>query len=425
MRNTLVETDGTLLERRNTSAILTQGILFSIGIAFIDTNTVVPLFVERFTGHAELAGAAATLRLSTTLLTQFAVGLVVPRIRNLPRYLSLMMLAGYSLPLLIVPVLLASSSGPLLVAALLAVVALFWMADGAIVIAWYDLLGRTVSARGRGRVLGLLQLFGSIGSVASALAIKAILDSPSIPARTQYVLIFLTGGLLLLVSALAMLRARDHVRAPAPSGGLLLGLRRLPQIWRGSAGYRSVAAVQVLFTLATMCVPHLLLFSKDQFALPPWRVTWLIAVQVVGALAGGLAATLVAPRRGNAALVALFAGVGLAVPATGLVALLWLRDAPATWTLLLGLMFLSGVSGAAWIGFSGRTIDVLSPGDLPVGMAAVSLVSVPLSFAPWAAGILAARAGFAVLLTVCAVLAAGALAIAVLTRRAPGADAPR
>src|SRR5690349_9011254 len=118
--------------------MLAQGILFSIGIAFIDTNTVVPLFIERFTGRAELAGAAASLRLTTSLVTQFVVGMSVPRIRNLPRYIAVMMFAGYSLPFLMAPILMAGGSAPLVVGSLLAVVALLWVADGAIVIAWYD-----------------------------------------------------------------------------------------------------------------------------------------------------------------------------------------------------------------------------------------------------------------------------------------------
>jgi hypothetical protein len=112
-----------------------------------------------------------------------------------------------------------------------------------------------------------------------------------------------------------------------------------------------------------------------------------------------------------------FAGVALLVHAAGLAALVWLRDSPAAWPVLATLMFLSGVSAAAWIGFANRTIDILAPGDLPPGLAAVSLVSIPLSLAPWAAGLLAARAGFEVLLAGCAVLGAAALAAMILAPR--------
>jgi hypothetical protein len=378
--------------------------------------------VERFTGRAELAGAAASLRLTTSLVTQFVVGLSIPRIRNLPRYIAVMMFAGYSLPFLMVPVLMAGASPVLAVASLLGVIALLWVADGAIVIGWYDLVGRTLSGKGRASLLSNLQLFGSIGSFASAVLVKVILDATAMDPRIQYTLIFLCAGVFLVGGASMMLFTRDRVRQPAPAGGLLLSLRRLPAIWKGSARYRSVVAVQVLFALATMCIPHLILFCKDAFQLPPHRVTWLIGIQFAGALAGGLAGMIVAPRRGNAALVILFSAVALAVPAAAIVALLWLRDAPVTWLLVQAIMFLSGTAGAAWIGFANRTIDILPPGDLPPGMAAVSLVSVPLSLAPYGAGLLAGRAGFGVMLGLCAALAAAALVTAL--RVPPGGEQP-
>ncbi len=82
------------IARRNSRALLAQGILFFAGVAFLDANTVLPLFIERFSGRADLAGAAATIRQSAALLLQFGIGLAVPRIRSLPRYLAAVMMAG-------------------------------------------------------------------------------------------------------------------------------------------------------------------------------------------------------------------------------------------------------------------------------------------------------------------------------------------
>jgi MFS family permease len=403
--------------QRNAGLFLAQGILFFAGVAFIDSTTVLPLFIERFTGHAELAGAAAALRTAATLVLQFAIGLAVPRIRNLPRYLGSVMLAGYTLPALMVPLLLLTDRSSVLVTALLVIITLLWVADGAIVIAWYDLFGRTVPARGRGRILGFQQLFGGAASVLAALAIKLILDADRLGARVQYALVFLCAAVMLALSASTMLFTRDVERKIPPRGGIGRALRRIPGIWSTNGRYRALLVTQALFALATMCAPHLLLFAKNWFGLRPSEVTWLIGIQVAGSLAGGLAAAVVAPRWGNGVLVGIFAAVSAAIPCAALAAHLFLPGSPSAWPVLAGMMLLSGIGGAAWVGFGNRAIDILAPEDIPPGMAAVSLVSLPLSVAPYVAGLVAARTGYAALLWTCAALGVAALAVSLAAPR--------
>ncbi len=315
-----------------------------------------------------------------------------------------------------VPALLASQDSRLLVGSLLAVVALFWTADGAVVVAWYDLFGRTVPARSRGRILGFQQLFGGIGAVAAAFAIKLVLDARTLPVRTQYLLVFSAGGLILLASALCMLCTADVPRPSIARERLATTFRRIPRVLAGNARFRSLAAVQLAFTLSVMCVPHLIVFSKNAFALPPHLVTWLIGIQVAGTLAGGLAAALAAHRWGNDRLIVFFTASALGTSLCGLAAIAGMPGSQAAWPVLAVLVFLSGVTGASWTGFANRAIEVLAPEDLPVGLAAVSLLSFPLSFAPYLAGIAAGRLGYAALLGACAVLAAAALAVAAVSR---------
>jgi len=403
---------------RNRLAFALQGILFFTGFAFFDTSTVLPLFIGTFSDRLALVGAAVALRQVSTLLVQLLFGPAVVRVRHVPRYLAGLLFGSYSAPLLVAAVLLAGVPGQGAIPVLFAALAIQWICDGFLVVGYYDLLGRTLEPRDRGRVLGLQQFVGGAGAVAGALLVKGILDRTAMPAEIRFAVVFLLGGGILFLGALSFGLARDvpH-RRPQPEVHPLRHLREIPSVLRGNRPFALALLCQSLLTVAMAGAPYVLLMARDRLGLPDATVTLLLNIQVLGGVAGGVLMAVVAPRHGSRGAIRLFCLLVLAATLAGLSASAGgLPPLPALSVMALA----TGVGLASWTGFMAYFVDVAPPGRIPLHMACNSLVTLPLSVAALAGGFLVQLAGYTVLLALCA---AFALPAAVLSFRLPRPEA--
>ena len=134
--------------KRNYPAMLTEGIFFLMGFAFIDINAVIPVFIHSYTNSVFLAGLASTLYHASSFVMEILIGPYVKRIRNVPRYVSWLALLFRPLPLLMVPILFMNISPLIKVGSFLVMYALLRGGDGLIYISWGDLFDPTRSKKG-------------------------------------------------------------------------------------------------------------------------------------------------------------------------------------------------------------------------------------------------------------------------------------
>ena len=98
----------TQVRKRNFYALILEGTFFFSGLAFIDVNAVIPVFIYTYTQSLKLAGLATTINLAASVITQILLGPYVKSIRNMPRYMTTIMFIFRPLPLLMIPVLFRS-----------------------------------------------------------------------------------------------------------------------------------------------------------------------------------------------------------------------------------------------------------------------------------------------------------------------------
>ena len=394
---------------RNVRAFTVQGVLYFVGIAFFDTSTVLPLFLRTLSSNLALVGAAVALRSFATLIVQVLFGIAVVKIRHVPRYLSGMMFAGYSAPLLVAAGLLAGMRGSTAVVLLFVALAVQWICDGFIAIGYYDLLGRTLGPSDRGRAMGTMQFIGGAGAVGAALVIKVILDLEDVDPIARYTALFLCGGVVLFLSALSFATTRDlpH-RVPQTDYRPLRHLREIPGLLRANPVFVRALVCQVFLTLAMTVAPFVLLIARDQYHLADSLVTLLLGLQVSGSVFGGILVLYVSPRYGSHRSVQLFVLVLILGIASGLGAAAGLIPPfPALAMLALS----AGICAASWAGIMGYFVDVAEKGRIPLYMATNSLVMLPLAGAGLLGGVAADRFGFPVLLAVCLAFAIAALGL--------------
>lgn len=401
-------------------AFTLQGVFFFIGYCFFDVNTVIPVFIEAITGRVELAGIPSAIRQFSTLLVQILLGSCVVKVKNVPRYLSLCLLMGYSMPLLAAAALGSGLESTALLPVIFSGVAVMWICDGLVVIGYYDLLGRTVSAQNRGRVLGYQQLFGGIGAMGAAVLIKKILDRIDMELTERYIYIFTIGGCVLILGALSMFFTKDTEKRDAVQNySLRKELGKIPGCLKGSRSLRKVMLCQICFTGAMMLSPYILLLCRDRFGMPEQTVSTMLNFQVLGTLAGGGISAFLAPKFGNRFIVTVYCGLGLFCGLFGLLGIYGVGNRTIN---AFVMVVTSGIATASWAGFYNVMIDLSDVENTHVYMLINSIVTLPLSAAGLLAGQIVRHAGYTVLLAVSLVLAAGAMIASVDLLKEKDAD---
>ncbi len=403
----MIRTDLRAAPPRASMLFLLQGVLYFIGACFFDVNTVIPLFIASVTGKVELAGVAYTISKAAGLLFQVLVGTSVAGIRNVPRHVALYLGLAYAMPICLLLPLSLGVGGMAMAACTFLAVAVFWCADGAAIVAYYDLFGRTVSAQSRGKVLGLQQFLGSAGAIGGAIAVKAILDAQGLSFAHRYSLLFGIGGVIMLSSVLSIVFLHDHPdRVPQPVAHPFEQWRTMWACVRGNRAFLRVLACQVLFQISAMSAPYLLLMAREPLALPETTVSSLVSMQVFGALLGGGLVALISPRLGNRATTRLICAVSVLSALSGLLAVIGAAPAlPLTVLAVVG----SGVTAASWAAFINATIDVADEAHRPLYIVFTSLITLPVAFSGMLAGQIVKHWGYASMLAVC--LVTGLLAV--------------
>jgi MFS family permease len=382
--------------RKNNFLFLTvEGSLYFTGLAFIDANAVIPVFIFAYTHSLKLAGLATTVGLACSTVAQLLLGPYVKRIRNLPSYIVLMMFLFRPLPLVMIPVLFSRLDPTAVVLVFLGLYGLLFFGDGLVMVPWSDLFGRTILAGQRGRLLGFQQLAGGVGGLAAGFLIKYLLEYPGYSSATRYSILFSCSAVALTLSAAAMLPARDlpHTVTARPASNWHY-YAQLPASLAKSREFRRLVLVRVLSGVTNMVAPFLILFGQKTLGLDNNQVSTLVYVQIAGSLVGGLIWGQISSRHGNKYVILSAQLVGLLICATSLSCLL-LGPGHFPWIALWPLVLANGANMGSWLGSLNYTIDIIPEDERTVYLLLSSLIALPLTGLTFLAGFIAESAGFA------------------------------
>lgn len=384
----------THVRKRNFYALILEGSFFFTGLAFIDVNAVIPVFIYTYTQSLKLAGLATTINLAASVITQILLGPYVKSIRNMPRYMTTIMFIFRPLPLLMIPVLFSNWNPLLIVTVFLILYALLFFGDGLILVPWTDMFGRTILPEKRGKVLGLQQLFGGIGSLAAGFVIKSVLENTAYSDATRYSIIFSSATFLLILSSAAMLLTKDLPRPveskPAKNRHYYASL---PAYLKKNKAFRRVALIRILSSFTSMVAPFLILFGQGIFRLDVSQVSTLIYIQIAGGLLGGVIWSQISSRFGNKFVILTAQVTGLLIPVAALACFL-VKDLSLPWYLLWPIILANGTNMGSWVGTFNYLIDIIDEQERTIYLLLSSVITFPLTGLAFLAGILADQTGF-------------------------------
>ena len=277
--------------------------MFTVGVNFASSTTVIPSLIAKLSDSAMVVGLAGALSSGAWLLPQL---LIASAITRLPRKSPIVVRTAWlSRPIFLLITLAVGLWGQRFpTAALIAILAgitIFFFFDAIVSVPWFDLLGKTIPARRRGRVLGISEILGGLGGIGAGLAVRFVLsdDSPwGFP--TNYALLFGAATASFLLSAVGLTLIREPQSPPqgesVPSMREALAL--LPRILAHDCPFTRLVIVRILAGFATLAGAFYILYATEALHLSLEATGVFLSAQVVGSLTTGLLMSTLQDRLG-------------------------------------------------------------------------------------------------------------------------------
>ena len=265
-----------------------DGASFWLGMSFISSTVILPLFVSHFTNNAILIGLISFLSTAGYLLPQLFVANWVERT---PRKKYFPVTIGFFLervPIFLLPFatyFFANDYPTLALLIFFVLIAWHTLGAGFIIVGWQDMIGKLIPKGSRGRFFGITNFVGNAAGILGALAVPLVLEKYPFP--IGYVISFSLAAMLIFLSWVFLSLTREPAvpshRQPVSQ---LEYLRSLPQVIERDRNFRTYLLAQIFFALSNMATGFLVVYTVKTWNLPDAQAGgFTIALQVGLALA--------------------------------------------------------------------------------------------------------------------------------------------
>ncbi len=260
-----------------------DGASFWLGMSFISSTIILPLFVSNFTSNPILIGLIPFLTSAGYLLPQLFVANWVER---KPKKKYFPVTIGFFLervPIYILPVATYFLAVKQPTLALISFFILYgWNTFGAglIIVGWQDMIAKLFPENMRGRFFGITNFIGNGTGILGALAVPLVLEKYPFP--IGYVISFTLAAILMFLSWVFIALTREPpVLHDKPVVSQLDYLRSLPEVLRKDHNFRTYLWSQIIFSLSGMATGFLVVYAVQHWKLPDAQASgFTVALQV-------------------------------------------------------------------------------------------------------------------------------------------------
>lgn len=388
--------DAIAVQRRNGVLLVLEGTLFWTGLAFLQADTVISMFINDTTGSIALVGLAATLKTVMPMIGQFVMGMVIHRIKKQSRAIAILGFIDRPLILLMIPLLMMGMTGMSAAVMFLVVYSAMFLLDGAVGLLWTEICTRTMPIRRRGEVITLQQIFSGLAGFAVGLIVSRIIGS-SLSFEYRYAIVFGLAGVMMVLDAVVLSQLGDlpHDSAPErPIPKLSHYIKQLVPHLKQDPQFGKLLVTRALYLLTLISAPLNLVFGQSMGHLSPDQVSMLIFMPVIGQTAAGVLWSQVCKRLGYPVMMLMAQVLGVL---TALVNMLCFSMAMAGMNIMLPLsiaMILVALNVPAYTAYTQQMIAMAPAGKSPEYLVLCSVVLCPFAFGTYFAGLIAGRFGY-------------------------------
>jgi len=276
----------------NFTVNLIDGVLFFVGLSFIASSTILPLYISRLTDNPFAIGLFAAISSAGYLVPQLFTANWVqkqPLKKVIPVRIGLFHIR--------LPVLLLGPSAFLAFRSPeLALIAFFILATwqilgtGITMVGWQDMIAKIFPVENRGRFMGLTRFFGTFSGVLGAGIAAWLLEQYEFP--YGYAFCFLLAGIFFLVSWIFLAMTRETPEPPTESPKSQLEFwRHLPSIFKEDKNFRNYNISRIIATGSGISLGFMAVYTIQRWDLSDSQsaifTTCLLLGQAVGFLLFG------------------------------------------------------------------------------------------------------------------------------------------
>ncbi len=311
--------DADRIARRNFRLSVWNGILFNVGETFVETATILALFVSGLTDRSGVIGLAVAIQEAGWYLPQIlTIAFVESRRRRLPLYTAMAYVRiGGLVTTTLAVVFLGDRHPGLTLGIFFAAYSTYAFAGGFAAVSFYDVVGRTIPLGWHPRMWAYRLFFGGLLAAACGFLIQRILTLPDWSMR--YGILFGIATLLIGSGALAFTASHEPpVETSRKAMHMGVHLREnLKVAWRDPS-FRALFGTRVALAGAFTAAPFLVLYALGPLGLAPTIAGGFVTARIAGFVASNLWWQRVATRRGHRSLMRGVALVAAAAPALAL-----------------------------------------------------------------------------------------------------------
>jgi MFS family permease len=284
----------------NFTVNLIEGVAYWVGMSFMSSATIAPLFVSKLTLNPLLIGLVAVIAQAGWYLPQL---FVAGRIERLPRKKPWVVNLGFfseRMGALVWPVaaLIAVHAPGLAVALFLVGYAWHTLGAGLVGPAWQDLVATCFPVNRRGRFWGLTTFIGTGIGTLGAFAASWLLRTFQFPTSFVYAFSIAAGGVLVSWAFIAM--TREPVRREVSTAHTDRSMwSRLTAILRRNPNFRRFLVARLLLVCGGTGAAFVTVSAVQRWAISDGTVGLYTAALLVGQAIGNLVAGWAADRRGH------------------------------------------------------------------------------------------------------------------------------
>lgn len=402
---------------------IANGILFAIGMAFIDPITVLPTFVSRLTDSGVVIGLISAMGMSGWFLPQLIAGnYLQSRPYKRPLYIIAAVLRGTGLLLAVAATFYLAPRHPTVaLVAFLLCFTIYAFAGGTSGPAFLDIVAKTVPGNRLGAFFGHREFWGSLGAIGAGALVRIILGSEALPFPNDYALVFaLTVCAFVPGWTLFSLISEPPGRV-VEAEPIMAFVRSAPAIVRRNDDFRRLLASRVLTGSVAIALPFYMIYCREVLGVAEETAGTYVAIQKTGALVFIPLWAFLNDRRGPRSLLLAVTALFVVSTSVALVAsLLPAHPALGRFAFLVVFFPLAAVGAGSFMGYNNYVIAIAPEERRPLYIGIQNTLFAVTGFLPLLGGALVELTSFRVLFaTAMTLAAAGFIATIRLTPQEP------
>ncbi len=393
--------------RRNWLAFFFDYVLFGLALSVLNPNTTLPAFAARLTDSKVLIGLVGTVWFGGWLLPQlFAANYLSTKVKKLPTLLGVGWIGRPFFLLFALFLWLngAVSHGLTLSLFLLGFI-IFVVTDSAAALAYFDLIGKVMSAKQRSRMFGAAQAIRGVITIGIGWQIQRIMSAQGPGFPINYALVFgIAGFFLMLALGTSYCIVEPLGEAKATMTRWRDFLPQLGVILRQDHAFVRITLVRLLAGMHMLSASFYVIFATQVAGQPEAAVALFFTAQTIGGAIAGLLFGTVAARLGTRRVVQLSATCDLLTITLALI--LALNGAPPSLAWCFPLIFglLGMIDSAVMLGYFNYVLDIAPATERATYIGLSNTLTGVLAVAPILGGWLLEQTSYTVLFSLTAII---------------------